>query len=100
MLILANGVLALVLVRLNMLHTNIILKYIFCVSSLFYGFGKKRMSKRPFNFNQYTDDDLDNLSQVTEQDILAAHQTFVQAVSSRFKNLILAIKEQLFNDKV
>ena len=58
------------------------------------------MSKRPFNFNQYTDDDLDNLSQVTEQDILAAHQTFVQAVSSRFKNLILAIKEQLFNDKV
>ncbi len=52
--------------------------------------------KRPFNFNRYTEEDLDNLSQVTEQDILAAHQTFVQAVSERFKNLILAIKIQLF----
>lgn len=98
MLILASGVLALVLVRLNTLHTNITLKYIFYVSSLFYGFGKKRMSKRPFNFNQYSEEDLDNLSQVTEQDILAAHQTFVQAVSERFKNLILAVKELLFND--
>ena len=54
--------------------------------------------KRPFNFNQYTDEDLDNLSQVTEQDILAAHQTFVQAVSERFRNLILAIKIQLFGE--
>ena len=54
--------------------------------------------KRPFNFNQYSDEDLDNLSQVTEQDILAAHQTFVQAVSERFKNLILAIKIQLFGE--
>jgi hypothetical protein len=54
--------------------------------------------KRPFNFNQYTEEDLDNLSQVTEQDILAAHQTFVQAVSERFKNLILAIKIQLFGE--
>ena len=54
--------------------------------------------KRPFNFNQYTDDDLDNLSQVTEQDILAAHQTFVQAVSERFKNLILAVKVVLFGE--
>ena len=96
MLILASGVLALVLVRPNTLHTNTTLKYIFYVSSLFYGFGKKRMSKRPFNFNQYTEEDLDNLSQVTEQDILAAHQTFVQAVSERFKNLILAIKIQIF----
>ncbi len=52
--------------------------------------------KRPFNFNKYTEEDLDNLSQITEQDILAAHQTFVQAVSERFKNLILAIKIQLF----
>jgi hypothetical protein len=52
--------------------------------------------KRPFNFNQYTEEDLDNLSQVTEQDILAAHQTFVQAVSERFKNLILAIKKIVF----
>ncbi len=52
--------------------------------------------KRPFNFNRYTEEDLDNLSQVTEQDILAAHQTFVQAVSERFKNLILAIKIQIF----
>ena len=56
------------------------------------------MPKRPFNFNQYTEEDLDNLSQVTEQDILAAHQTFVQAVSERFKNLILAIKIQLFGE--
>ncbi len=54
--------------------------------------------KRPFNFNRYTEEDLDNLSQVTEQDILAAHQTFVQAVSERFKNLILAIKIQLFGE--
>ena len=54
--------------------------------------------RRPFNFNQYTDDDLDNLSQVTEQDILAAHQTFVQAVSERFKNLILAIRVVLFGE--
>ncbi len=52
--------------------------------------------KRPFNFNRYTEEDLDNLSRVTEQDILAAHQTFVQAVSERFKNLILAIKIQIF----
>lgn len=54
--------------------------------------------KRPYNFNQYTDEDLDALSQVTEQDILAAHQTFVAAVSAKFKNLILAIKVQLFGD--
>jgi hypothetical protein len=54
--------------------------------------------KRPFNFNQYTDEDLDALSQVTEQDILAAHQTFVAAVAARFKNLILAVKVQLFGD--
>ena len=53
--------------------------------------------KRPFNFNKYTEEDLDNLSQITEQDILAAHQTFVRAVSERFKNLILAIKERLFD---
>lgn len=53
--------------------------------------------KRPYNFNQYTDEDLDALSEVTEQDILAAHQTFVQSVSKRFKNLILAIKERLFD---
>jgi hypothetical protein len=53
--------------------------------------------KRP-NFNQYTEEDLDNLSEITEQDILDAHQTFVQAVSNRFRNLILAIKEQLFGE--
>ena len=54
--------------------------------------------KRPFNFNQYSEEDLDALSEITEQDILAAHQTFVQSVSKRFKNLILAVKERLFND--
>lgn len=54
--------------------------------------------KRPFNFNQYTEEDLDNLSQVAEQDILAAHQTFVTAVAARFKNLILAVKVQLFGE--
>ncbi len=54
--------------------------------------------KRPFNFNRYTEEDLDNLSQVTEQDILAAHQTFVQAVSERFRNLILAVKVVLFGE--
>lgn len=53
--------------------------------------------KRPYNFTQFTDEDLDALSQVTEQDILAAHQTFVTAVANRFKNLILAVKELLFN---
>lgn len=52
--------------------------------------------RRPFNFNQYSEEDLDALSEITEQDILAAHQTFVQAVSERFKNLILAIKIQIF----
>lgn len=54
--------------------------------------------KRSYNFTQFTDEDLDTLSEVTEQDILAAHQTFVQSVSKRFKNLILAVKERLFND--
>jgi hypothetical protein len=53
--------------------------------------------KRPFNFTQFTDEDLDTLSEVTEQDILAAHQTFVAAVGKQFKNLILAVKELLFN---
>lgn len=53
--------------------------------------------KRP-NFNQYSEEDLDNLSQITEQDILAAHQTFVQAASERFKNLILAVKVVLFGE--
>ncbi len=52
--------------------------------------------KRPFNFNQYSEEDLDALSEITEQDILAAHQTIVQAASERFKNLILAIKIQIF----
>ena len=52
--------------------------------------------KRPFNFNQYSDEDLDNLSEITEQDILDAHQTFVTAVAARFKNLILAVKVVLF----
>jgi hypothetical protein len=54
--------------------------------------------KRPFNFTQFTDEDLDTLSEVTEQDILAAHQTFVQAASERFKNLILAVKVVLFGE--
>ena len=54
--------------------------------------------KRPYNFTQFTDEDLDALSEVTEQDILAAHQTFVAAVAARFKNLILAVKVQLFGD--
>lgn len=54
--------------------------------------------KRPYNFTQFTDEDLDALSQVTEQDILAAHQTFVAAVAAKFKNLILAVKVQLFGD--
>ncbi len=53
--------------------------------------------KRPYNFTQFTDEDLDALSQVTEQDILAAHQTFVTAVAAKFRNLILAVKELLFN---
>ena len=55
------------------------------------------MSKKPV-FNQYTDEDLDNLSQITEQDILDAQQTFATAVSKRFKNLLLAVKQQLFGD--
>ena len=55
------------------------------------------MSKKPV-FNQYTEEDLDNLSQITEQDILDAQQTFATAVSKRFKNLLLAVKQQLFGD--
>lgn len=55
--------------------------------------------KRPFNFNQYSDEDLDNLSKITEQDILDTHQTFVQSVAKQFRNLILAVKELLFNDQ-
>lgn len=58
----------------------------------------ENMSKRPFNFNQYTEEDLDNLSQITEQDILAAHQTWATAASSRFKNILLAVKELLFGE--
>lgn len=53
--------------------------------------------KRPYNFNQYSEEDLDNLSTITEQDILDAHQTFVTAMAAKFKNLILAIKERLFD---
>ena len=52
--------------------------------------------KRPFNFNKYTEEDLDNLSQITEQDILAAHQTWATAVAGRFKNILLAVKVVLF----
>lgn len=55
--------------------------------------------KRPYNFTQFTDEDLDVLSQVTEQDILTAHQTFVTAVAAKFKNLILAIRVQIFGDE-
>jgi hypothetical protein len=55
------------------------------------------MGKKRPNFNQYSEEDLDALSEITEQDILDAHQTFVQSVSKRFKNLILAIKERLFD---
>jgi len=54
--------------------------------------------KRPFNFNRYSEEDLDNLSQVTEQDILDAHQTWATAASSRFKNILLAVKELLFGE--
>jgi hypothetical protein len=54
--------------------------------------------KRPFNFNQYSEEDLDNLSEITEQDILDAHQTFVQSVAKQFRNLILAVKVQLFGE--
>jgi hypothetical protein len=56
------------------------------------------MKRKRLNFNRYTDEDLDRLSEVTEQDIVDAHQTFVTAVSKRFKNLILAVRVQLFGD--
>lgn len=49
-------------------------------------------------FTKFTDKDLDNLSQITEQDILAAHRRILQAVDRRFKNLVLAVRERLFED--
>lgn len=37
-----------------------------------------------------TDDQLDQLAQITDQDVLAAHQFITQALSKRYKNLLLA----------
>ena len=56
------------------------------------------MAKRPYKFDKLTDDDLDALSIITEQDIIATHQTIVQSVGKRFKNLILAARERLFDE--
>lgn len=56
------------------------------------------MAKRPYNFDKLTDEDLERLAQITEQDIAATHQTIVQSVSKRFKNLILATRERLFDE--
>lgn len=60
--------------------------------------GEGVMAKRPFNFDKLTDEDLDRLSEITEQDIAATHQTIVQSVSKRFRNLALATRERLFNE--
>ena len=50
------------------------------------------------NFTQYTDDDLDRLAEVTEQDIIDTNQTIMHAVSERFKNLVTAVRVQLFGE--
>jgi len=57
------------------------------------------MPKPKINFVPFTDDELDKLSEITEQDILDTHQTIVTAVSDRFKNLVLADRVQLFGDE-
>ena len=56
------------------------------------------MKKPKLNFTQHTEEDLDRLSEVTEQDIIDTNQTIVQAVSDRFKNLVTAVRVQLFGD--
>ena len=56
------------------------------------------MAKPKLNFIDFTDDDLDRLSEVTEQDIVETHNTIVAAVSDKFKNLVLAVRVQLFGD--
>ena len=57
------------------------------------------MPKPKLNFTPLTDDDLDRLSEVTEQDILDTNQTIMQAASERFRNLVLAVRVQLFGDE-
>ena len=57
------------------------------------------MAKSKLNFTPLTDDDLDRLSEVTEQDILDTNQTIMQAASERFRNLVLAVRVQLFGDE-
>mgnify|MGYP000935739976 CR=1 FL=1 len=57
------------------------------------------MKKPKLNFTQHTEEDLDRLSEVTEQDIIDTNQTIVQAVSDRFKNLVTAVRVQLFGDE-
>lgn len=56
------------------------------------------MPKPKLNFTPLTDDDLDRLSDVTEQDIIDTNQTIVQAASDRFKNLVTAVRVQLFGE--
>lgn len=56
------------------------------------------MAKPKLNFTPLTDDDLDRLSEVTEQDIIDTNQIIMQAVSDKFKNLVLAVRVQLFGD--
>ena len=56
------------------------------------------MPKPKLNFTPLTDDDLDRMSEVTEQDIIDTNQTIVQAVSDRFKNLVVAVRVQLFGE--
>ena len=56
------------------------------------------MAKPKLNFTPLTDDDLDRMSEVTEQDIIDTNQTIVQAVSDRFKNLVVAVRVQLFGE--
>ena len=56
------------------------------------------MAKPKLNFTPLTDNDLDRMSEVTEQDIIDTNQTIVQAVSDRFKNLVVAVRVQLFGE--
>ena len=46
---------------------------------------------------ELTDQDLENLSAITEQDILTAHNEAVKALDRQYKNLLLATPDDLEN---
>ena len=48
------------------------------------------MAKLDLTLLDLSDEDLDKLSEITEQDIILAQQLFVKSVAPAFKNLLLA----------